>query len=366
VRSLAIDQIGVLVVGCGRAAGIRVRAEGRIPGVAVRAFCDPVPERAQQRAREYGLAGPGTWYADPAEALGRDDIQVVDVCAPVRFHCEIALKAIAAGKHVLMEKPMAQSLAEADAMIEAARERGVVLGQIFQNRFHRTPRRIKALVESGQLGPIVRARVYGTTIHGYDTLLWLLGDPVRVYAEWPGGVPTFDWELDANLAEYEARLHAALRWSALARFADGTVAVMQSGTSRLSVPQVFPFQTDDVVIDLVGERLAVIFTIWGQGVQFRRLPSGSGAGDDGHFMSVQQWFDTLYPDLSDRDGHVACRSDFFTALREGRRPTLTGEEGRRTVELLSGVYKSARDGVVVEFPITKQDLVYRERIWPNP
>jgi predicted dehydrogenase len=365
VRPLTIDRIGVLVVGCGRAAGIRVRDAGKIPGVAVRAFCDPVPERAQQRAVEYGLAGPGTWYTDFVEALGRDDIQVVDVCAPVRFHSEIALKAIATGKHVLMEKPMAQSLAEADAMIEAARERGVVLGQIFQNRFHRTPRRVKALLESGQLGTIVRARVYGTTIHGYDTLLWLLGDPARVYAEWPGGVPTLDPELDANLAEYEARLHDSLRWSALARFRDGTVAVMQSGTSRLSIPQLFPFQNDDVLIDLVGEHLAVVFTIWGQGVQLRMLPGGSGAADE-RFLRVRQWFDTLYPDLSDRDGHAACRSDFFSALREGRRPTVTGEDGRRTVELLSGIQKSARDEAIVEFPIAKDDPVYRERIWPNP
>jgi hypothetical protein len=83
-------------------------------------------------------------------------------------------------------------------------------------------------------------------------------------------------------------------------------------------------------------------------------------------MRVQQWFDTLYPELSDRDGHLACRSDFFTALREGRRPTLTGEEGRRTVELLSGIYRSARDGAVVGFPIASWDPVYQERIWPNP
>src|SRR5262249_22101225 len=115
VRSPATDRIGVLVVGCGRASGIRVRDAGRIPGVEMRAFCDPVPERAQQRARECGLDGPGTWYGNLAEALDRDDVQVVDVCAPVRFHEEIALQAIAAGKHVLMEKPMAQSLAEADA-----------------------------------------------------------------------------------------------------------------------------------------------------------------------------------------------------------------------------------------------------------
>ena len=363
MRPLGSDEIGVLVVGCGRAAGIRVRDHRRIPGVALRAFCDPVPERARQRAEECGLAGPGAWYVHLGQALARDDVDVVDVCAPVRFHSQIALEAIAAGKHVLVEKPMAQSLAEADAMIEAARERGVVLGQIFQNRFHRTPRRIKALLESGQLGTLVRARVYGTTIHGYDTLLWLLGDPVRVYAEWPGGVPAFDWELDANLAEYEARLHEVLRWSALARFADGTVAVMQSGTSRLSVPQLFPFQADDVVIDLVGERFAALFTLWGQAVQLRRLPGGA---DDERFMSMQRWFDALYPELSDRDGHLAGRSDFFAALREGRRPTVTGEEGRRTVELLSGIYKSARDGAVVPFPIARQDPVYGERIWPNP
>jgi predicted dehydrogenase len=349
---MAGDTLGVLIVGSGMAAGIHCRHYPHIPGVAVRAFADVVVEQAQKRAAEYGLHGSGTWYQQFEEALVRPDIQVVDICAPAALHGEIALAAIAAGKHVLVEKPMAQTLAEADRMIQAAQRRGVVLGQVFQNRFHRTPRRIKALLESGHLGPLVRARVYGTTIHAYDTLLWLLGDPVRVYAEWPPREGDPQW--------------SELAWSAVARFADGTVGVLQSGRDNTSLPQTFPFQRDSVVLELVGQRLAVVFTIWDQHVQFRAGPDHGGAREADHLADVQRWFDALYPEIPDRHGHRALLEDFFAALRGEHQPTVTGEEGRRTVQLYAGIYKSARDGAPCPFPIAADDAAYGERIGRVP
>jgi predicted dehydrogenase len=334
------------------AAGIHCQHYPHIPGVTVRAFTDIVVAQAQKRAEEYGLTGAGTWYQHFEEALARPDIQVVDICAPAHLHCEIALTAIAAGKHVLVEKPMAQTLAEADSMIRAAEERSVVLGQVFQNRFHRTPRRVKALLQAGHLGPLVRARVYGTTIHAYDTLLWLFGDPVRVYAEWP--------PRDSNPRWTE------LAFSALARFADGTIGVLQSGQDNNSLPQMFPFQSDSVVLELVGQRLAVVFTIWEQSVQFRTGPEYRSTRDGDHLAEVQRWFDCLYPEIPDRRGHRALLLDYYAALREGRQPMVTGHEGRRTVQLYAAVYKSARDGIVSEFPITPDDPVYHERVGRVP
>jgi predicted dehydrogenase len=349
---MAEDSLGVLIVGSGTAADIHCRHYPHMPGVAVRAFADIVVEQAQKRAKAYGLTGAGTWHQHFEEALQRPDIQVVDICAPAPLHCEIALAAIAAGKHVLVEKPMAQTLAEADSMIQAAAARGVVLGQVFQNRFHRTPRRIKALLQAGHLGPLVRVRVHGTTIHGYDTLLWLFGDPVRVYAEWPPRAGRAPW--------------TELAFSALARFSDGTVGVLQSGQDQTSLPQLFPFQRDSVVLELVGQRLAVVFTIWEQSVQFRVGPDFEGGRDADHLAETQRWFDCLYPEIPDRHGHRALMLDFFTALREGRSPMLTGQEGRRTVQLYTGVYRSARDGVVSTFPLSDDDSAYHERIGRVP
>lgn len=345
---IAKDPLGVLIVGAGTAAGIHGRHYPHLPGVAVRAFADVAVEQAQKRAGELGLSGPNAWYRDYQEALRRDDIQVVDICAPAPFHGEIALAAIGAGKHVLVEKPMAQTLAEADTMIRAAREQGVVLGQVFQNRFHRTPRRIKALLESGRLGPIVRARVYGTTIHAYDTILWLFGAPARAYAEWPSVGDERNWN--------------DLQWNALVRFANGTVGVLQSGYDGSSLPQIFPFQRDSVILEIIGQRLSVIFTIWGQSVQFRAGPDHRGSIDGDSLADLQRWFDGLDPEVPDRHGHRALMEDFYTALQTGRIPTVTGEEGRRTVELFTGIYKSVREGTVVEFPISSEDPAYREKI----
>lgn len=353
-------DLGVVLVGGGFAGRLHAKAFPAISGATVRAVVDIDTDAARRMVEECGLDADVGCYSSLTDALRRPDVDVVDVCAPPEPHCALTLEAIAAGKHVLVEKPMAQTLDECDRMINAARARSVVLGQVFQNRFNRTPRRIKALLDEGALGPITRVCVYGSTIHAYDTLLWLFGDPIHIYAEWPRKIPEFTENPDWDTLQFEHR------WSALARFADGTVGSLLSGQRNNSVPQLFPFQDEHVVIDIVGERVALAFTIWGQRVQFRSGPDRNGVINRDYLARIQHRFETMYPEIGVDTpiGHKAVLADFFDAIRTGQPPMMTGNEGRRTVELMTAVYSSASDGRIVTLPLSPEDKGYRTPLLP--
>jgi UDP-N-acetyl-2-amino-2-deoxyglucuronate dehydrogenase len=353
-------EFGVILVGAGFAGRMHAKAFSAIPDAVVRAVVDIDVDAARSTAEECGLSREVGCYGSLSDALRRSDVDVVDICAPPEPHCDLTLQAVAAGKHALVEKPMAQTLDECDRMIDGARANSVVLGQVFQNRFNRTPLRIKALLADGALGPITRVCVYGSTIHAYDTLVWLFGDPLHVYAEWPRQIPEFAEHPDWDMLQFEHR------WSALARFPNGVVGSLLSGQRDNSLPQIFPFQDDSVVIDIVGERAAVSFTIWGQSVQFRTGPDRNKMIDRSYLAEVQHRFEIMYPEigLSVPVGHKAVLKDFFDGIRSGQSPSVTGNEGRRTVELMTAVYSSASSGNIVRLPLRPEHSGYRTAILP--
>ncbi len=191
------DRYGVAVLGCGGIARAHLNAIREIEGLEPVQVVDVVPERAEEVAREYGAPRHGT---DWREVLGQDDVDVVDICLPHSMHWEPAVAAARAGKHVFTEKPMAISLAEADAMIGAAEEAGVKLmvGQVL--RFRQANVEARRLLREGAIGRPVNAirrrlsaserrptqtwcndpavaggwTLYGFGAHEMDMLLWLM------------------------------------------------------------------------------------------------------------------------------------------------------------------------------------------------
>ena len=115
------------------------------------AVADIRPEAAEAAVREYGAE---TWYADYRDLLERDDIDFVDICTPEFLHCEQVVAAARAGKHILCEKPMAATVAEADRMIEAATDAGVMLMIGHSRRFTDRYRHAWGAVAEGRIGDI--------------------------------------------------------------------------------------------------------------------------------------------------------------------------------------------------------------------
>ncbi len=146
------------IVGCGSITNMK-----HMPNIVanedtqIAAFCDIIPERAEQAAKKFGTPDACV-YTDYHELVARQDIDVVHVCTPNSSHSEITVAALQAGKHVMCEKPMAKTSAEAKAMLEAARASGKKLTIGYQNRFRPDAQFMKSLCASGELGDIYLAK----------------------------------------------------------------------------------------------------------------------------------------------------------------------------------------------------------------
>jgi predicted dehydrogenase len=151
-------MIGIAIVGTGAIAAIHIRALAKFKErAAILALCDLYPDKAEILAKEEGLSV--SVYRDYQEALERTDIDLISICLPPALHARVAIDALKAGKHVLVEKPMAGSLEECDQMIEAARESGKLLSVVAQNRYQDPVVRIKSIIDSGKAGRVLFSQI---------------------------------------------------------------------------------------------------------------------------------------------------------------------------------------------------------------
>ena len=174
------------IIGCGFIAkGKHLPGLARMEDVEVVAFCDIIKEKAQASAKEYGPPD-ALVCLDYRDVLARDDIDVIHVCTPNSTHAEITVAALKSGKHVMCEKPMAKTAAEAKAMLDTSRETGKKLTIGYQNRFREDSLFMKSLCESGDLGEIYFAKAFATRRRGVPT--W----GVFMDKEKQGGGPLID------------------------------------------------------------------------------------------------------------------------------------------------------------------------------
>ena len=156
-----MEKLRIGIVGCGGIAnGKHLPAlKNESDRVKMVAFCDLIPERAEQAAKEYGTPDAKT-CTDYHELIADKSIDVVHVCTPNRSHCEISVAALEAGKHVMCEKPMAKTAADARKMLEAAKKSGKKLTIGYQSRFTKEAQVIKKAVDRGDLGEIYFAKAH--------------------------------------------------------------------------------------------------------------------------------------------------------------------------------------------------------------
>ncbi|MBU5445162.1 Gfo/Idh/MocA family protein [Paenibacillus sp. MSJ-34] len=220
-----MDQIKVAVIGCGSISKHRHIPEyAANPHVKLVAFCDPVIERAEQFAQLHG----GKAYSDYEEMLNKEKPDAVSVCTPNFVHAPAAIAAAKAGAHVLVEKPMAASEAECEAMIEAARRTGVLLMVGHNQRYMPPHVKAKEILKSGVLGKVLtfrtsfghpgpeswsadgreswffrkREAIMGAMgdlgVHKSDLIRWLLEDEVAEVAAMIGTLDKADTDIDDN------------------------------------------------------------------------------------------------------------------------------------------------------------------------
>ena len=178
--------VNVGIIGCGGIAnGKHMPSLKKLSNVRMVAFCDIIPEKAEKAAKEFGTPDAKV-YTDYKELLKDESIEVVHVLTPNREHADISIDALYAGKHVMCEKPMAKTAADALRMCEAAEATGKKLTIGYQSRYTANSMYAKEFIESGEMGEIYYANAYA--LRRRATPNW----GVFLDAEAQGGGPVID------------------------------------------------------------------------------------------------------------------------------------------------------------------------------
>lgn len=350
-------MIGVAVIGTGAIAKSHIEAYKSFPErCQVRVLCDLYPEKGERLSREFSIS-PDI-LEDYREVLTRSEVDLVSICIPPSLHAEVSTEASAAGKHVLVEKPMASSLQECDAMIAAADRTGRLLSVVAQNRFKTPMKRLKALLDNGAAGKVLHTTVNslwwrgesyydlwwrGTwekegggctlnhAVHHVDLLLWMLG--------MPGEVSSFFANLNHGNSETEDFSTSILKYP------DGSIAQLTASLVHHGEEQQMIFQTEKA-------RLSIPWQVSASVEMENGFPQPC--------IETEEELRRLYenhPTLK-YEGHAGQVEDILSAIDNGGRPFIDGEAGRRTFELIMGIYKSAVTGETVPFPLLEKDPMY--------
>ncbi len=179
-----ILKIGIIGSG-GIAVAKHMPSLAKLSNVEMTAFCDIIPERAEKAAKKYGTSDARV-YGDYRELLKDKSIDVVHVCTPNKSHADITVDALESGKHVMCEKPMAKTPADAKRMVEAAKRTGKKLTIGYQNRYRPDSLYLNKLCRAGELGEIYYAKAHAIRRRAVPT--W----GVFLNEEEQGGGPLID------------------------------------------------------------------------------------------------------------------------------------------------------------------------------
>lgn len=354
-------------MGCGKVGHLHAAALQSLPESEFIAVCARSPEKAGVFAARYDVAA----FTNVEEMISRAKIQAICICTPHPEHASPAITAANAGVHVLVEKPLAASLADCDAMLAAAKANKTILSTVCQRRFYPPCRRIHDAILNGHLGKpaLGVATIFGwrdeayyrsdpwrgswrregggvlvnQSPHQLDLLLWYLGEPEEVFGYWANQSHPYIEVEDTAVAVVRFKngalgnivvsnsqnpaLHARVsvhgtNGASVGVQTDGG-AMFVAGMSNITEPPFNDLWTVPNEQSLLAEWVA----------QDARLFNSVNPLEYFHRLQIQ---------------------DFLSAIIDQRPPSITGEDGRRTVELFTAIYQAERTRRPVRFPLAAQ------------
>ena len=350
-------MIKVAIVGNGGICPAHVEAYLQFPErCKIVALVDIIPGKAQKMKERFGL--DCETYEDHHDILGLD-IDLVDICTPPYTHAEIAINALKAGINVISEKPMAASLQECDAMIRARDESGKKLSIIAQNRFRKSIRDVKALVDSGLPGKVRNVRIdsFWFRAHCYYDLWW------RGTWEKEGGGCTLNHAVHhIDMLGWMMGLPQKVT-SILANTGHDNAEVEDLSVSIMEYPGALATVTASVVHH--GEEQQVEFQCEKAKVSapfdcFASITHSNGFPEkdpDPEFRKQAEEYLATLPEMK-YVRHTGQIENVLTALETGGDVAITAEDGRRTIELITAIYESGSLHHSVDLPLAKDDPFY--------
>jgi predicted dehydrogenase len=329
VGSNSMERIGVGVVGCGFVGlGAHVSSFRKIDGSQLVAVADPNENRRNKAAAKYE---PKSVYADYADLVNDPEVDLVVVAAPTPMHAKVATAAIEAGKHVLCEMPLAANLQEADQIIAAAQQKGVVLMPSLTFRF--TPNYVKAkeMIRGGDFGTPT-ALLYREFISAADlatqwpasSWMWNMeasGGPLFTLSVW--SIDMFRWLLDAEITE----VHGAANYTVLDQYG-GTLGYDGSVTLKFDTGAVGCLQYSGTVTAASSTSALEVIGSSGRVAKATGNETLTLYGDS---PRTTDWY--LKEPGSRQWGHYQQNEYFTQCLLEGRTPEITPEDGRKAMEV---------------------------------
>jgi len=334
------------VVGCGGVAQARhLPALVKIKGVDIVAVCDMNEKVARSVARKYHIAG---CYSDFAEMLAKEKLDIVDITVSPRAHAPLSIQAMNAGCHVLVEKPIAESVEEADEVVKVARDKGLKLCVVHNNLFAPMVLKAKAMIEEGRLG-----EVRGIDIKcPWPRTNKELANKDHWYHKLPGGLfgeimPHTVYLARGFFGDVEpvavhARKFTKYDWVR----SDELRVILDSKNGVCTVTISCSWAKNKVLIDIFGTKKSIhldvinsVLTEYGYGEETYRSHVVENLR-----QSWQQFAGTasaIFSVITGRytTGHEALIRRFIQSMREGTEPPVTAEEGREVVRVVEKIAK---------------------------
>jgi predicted dehydrogenase len=334
------------LIGCGAISTQHLEAIQATDGIRLGGVASASPERAQMVGERWSVP----WTTDLDVLLERDDIDAVAILSPSGLHPSQALSALAHGKHVLVEKPIALSVRDADAVIDRARVEGLTVATVSQRRFEPVFQALRAAVDAGALGTIsliIAEGLYHRPQSYYDSAPWrgtvtldggvLMNQAIHVIdlLRWFGGPVR---SVSGHVATRTHTMEAEDSASVTVRFLDDALGAILATTSTTpEFPTEIRIYGDAGHVRVVGDK-AVEWDIPGYAA-----PSSAPSPADlapGSLASSATWGTTSA-------GYLHQYRDFVAAIRTGTPPAVTGSDGRNAVEIVTAAYESSRTGRTV-------------------
>lgn len=348
-----MTKFGIAIIGCGRISYKHVEAiVSNHADAELVAVCDLEERNAIKRANEYNQATGQlpVVYSDYKIMLEKANPDIVAIATESGYHSEIAIYCLERKKHVIVEKPMALSTEDADAMIKTAKENQVKLCVCHQNRFNKPIRQLRQAVEENRFGRLINgtARILwnrdmnyyiqapwrgtwqldgGTLmnqcIHNIDLLQWMMG----------GEIDTVYAQIGNYIRDIEAEDFGAI----IIRFKNGSVGIVEGSAC------VYPKNLEET-LSIFGEKGTVCIG----GLAVNRIETWRFSSDLESEEAVlkQQEGD---PDTVYGFGHIPLYQDMIGAIRTGKEPLINGEEGKKGMQIILAAYKSQKTGLPVKY-----------------
>lgn len=352
-----MKKMNVAVIGCGRISykGIDAILSNK-EELQLAATCDPIEEKAVAKKNQYieGLQEKAevNVYKDYKDMLEKEEIDLVYIATESGYHPAIAMDCMNKGKHVIVEKPMALSIKDADDMIACAKKNNVKLCVSHQNRFNAAIQKLRKEVEADRFGRMVNgtARILWNRNRGYYEQA-----PWRGTYELDGGtlmnqcihnIDLLQWMMCSEVDSVYAQCDTFLRGidaedfgAIIIRFKNGAIGIVEGSAC------VYPKNLEET-LSVFGEKATVC--IGGLAVNKIETWRVEGSEETEEEVLAEQEGD---PDSVYGFGHSLLFKDVIDAIKNDRAPLVCGEEAKKPLEIILAAYKSSATGMLVKFPL---------------